>query len=471
MARLILRCTDDPDLFNSAVLGRGAYWSRQREIADAVVRYRQVLAYTGNAVGKDYLAGGLIPWWLWTRPDSLVIVTGPSQTVLGTVTWKEVRRAIERSLVPLAARITSGAKTSPQVVELAGGWQALGYSTTSVERASGQHAGELLVIVEEASGVEDQVWHALDSLNYARLLAIGNPLRPDGEFVRRIRQAEMDRRDGVPPHAAAHAIRVPSTESPHIGLDRSPVGLADRTWYEAMTRQYGQDSLWVRSHILAEIPVVSADTLLPESWLDWAAAQVRPVLPPAHPVHRTRRIACDLGEGVGRDSTCVLVRDDLGVLDVTFGASLGLPEAAELIARKAREYAVPQERVSFDRVGIGRDFPHHLARHGLTRCVGYAGEGRPASRDFTNLRSEAAWKLRQRLEPGFAADLTRPLEGRPHYVIPPGPYWPRLRSELAALTYSLVDRRTRLLPKKDWQAILGHSPDLADALIQSFAFM
>jgi len=35
------------------------------------------------------------------------------------------------------------------------------------------------------------------------------------------------------------------------------------------------------------------------------------------------------------------------------------------------------------------------------------------------------------------------------------------------LTYSLVGRKTKLMPKAEWATILGHSPDVADALIQS----
>jgi len=35
------------------------------------------------------------------------------------------------------------------------------------------------------------------------------------------------------------------------------------------------------------------------------------------------------------------------------------------------------------------------------------------------------------------------------------------------LTYGLVGKLTKLLPKEEWATILGHSPDVADALIQS----
>jgi hypothetical protein len=473
---LISQTYDDPDLFNSAILGRPPLWGRQREIAQSVVDYRITVAYTGNAIGKDYLLGCLIPWWLFTRSHSLVVVTGPSQTVLGSVTWKEVRRALEpdpanpTAKVPLGVTISQGIKCSPLRLIVDGDWGALGYSTTSVERASGQHNRKLFVIVEEASGVEDEIWDSLDSLKYVRLLAIGNPIRADGRFVQLIRQAGKDRQDGIPPSRACNAIRVSSRESPDAGKWESKVGLADRTWIEASERQYGRHSLWVKSHIDAIIPEVSAECLIPETWLDWAAAQKRLFLPADHPIHATRRISCDLGEGVGRDSSAIIVRDDWGILEVVWGAELGLAQAAQRIADLARKYSVTPEKITYDRVGIGRDFPLHLGRHGLERAVGYAGGGSPASTDFVDLRSEAAWKLRQRLDPGGAADHRQPHAARQDFAIPPGAYWQRLRDELKPLTYHLVGRKTGLLSKKDWSTVLGHSPDLGDALIQSFAF-
>ena len=45
-----------------------------------------------------------------------------------------------------------------------------------------------------------------------------------------------------------------------------------------------------------------------------------------------------------------------------------------------------------------------------------------------------------------------------------------MRDELKALTYDLAGRQTQLLTKEKWAIVCGHSPDLADALIQSFAF-
>jgi hypothetical protein len=470
LVQLLSRCVDDPGLFNTAILGRSPFWWRQEEIARSVVHYRETAVYSGNAIGKDYLVGSLVPWWLCTRADSLVIVTGPSQTVLGSVTWKEIRRAIEGSRIPLGARISKGVKASPQVVELAPGWTALGYSTTSVERASGQHARKVLVIVEEASGLEDEQWGALQSLKANRTLAIGNPIRSEGGFLRLIRQAEEDFRDKLAPSKACNAIQVPSTDSPHADLDESPFGLADKTWLEAEIRRHGADSLWVRSHIRAEIPSVSFDALISEAWLDHAAAVGPPAVPIGHPMAGRRRISCDLGEGVGRDSSAIFCRDDLRLIDFRGGNAMGLAEAAQAIAELRTKWKVDDANISYDKLGIGKNFPHHLARHGITGAVGYAGEARPRSSEFTNLRTEAAWNVRNRLCPDHTPDLRSPHTTQRPFFIPPGPYWERLRTELKALTYDLVGRQTRLIPKKDLMTRLGCSPDFADAFCQLFAF-
>ena len=399
MTKLLRLCHNEPELFNKLFLNRPAYWSRQVDLCRSVVEYRTTVAYSGNMVGKDYWIAGIIVWWLFTRPDALCIITGPSQMVLGSVTFKEIRRCLDGAVLRFGGKLSSGLKASPAVIEIAPGWQALGFSTTSVERSSGQHAKHLLAVVEEASGVEDFVFDAIDSLGYERLVCIGNPIRAEGKFVDLIRQAARDRADNVPPRLAVNAIRIPSTESPHAHQEKSEFGLADRTWLESMYRKYGKGSLWVGSHIDARIPDVDAEQLIDLTWLDHHSKQQRPQVPPTHPINFTRRIACDLAEGVGRDSTCIMVLDDWGVLEVVLSNAAGLPEAAATIHRLVTRWNVPHDKITFDKLGIGRNFPNHLARHGITTAIPYAGEGRPQDpNSYVNLRTEAGWKLRNRLD-------------------------------------------------------------------------
>lgn len=466
-------CHDDPDLFNELFLSPDdsptPFWHRQVEMSESVVKYRTTVIYSGNAIGKDFWVGRLIWWWLLTRPNSLVIVTGPSQTTIGTITWKEVRRAAANAPIPFGIRISEGAKNSPQQIDLGAGWQALGFSTTNTERSSGQHAEYLLVIVEEASAVEEHAWDAIESLKYDRLVVIGNPLRAEGTFVDLIRQAERDRNDGILPNLAVNAIQIPSTDSPHAGQDKSPFGLADKTWIDSVARRYGVGSLWYKSHVLAEIPAVSSDILIPIQWLDFAYSQPRKPHDPNHPINLTRVLACDLGEGVGRDSSCLLVRDDWGVRECVWGSQLGLPEAAALMAKLVQKWSIPVHRISFDKLGIGKNFPNQLAKHGLQNARPYVGSGSPRDKTFSNLRTEAAWRLRERLDVEHVRDIRSPHLAQDGFSFVPGTYQERLRAELEPLTYRLDGRHTKLLGKDEWADILGHSPDVADTLIQSFS--
>src|SRR5262249_7364301 len=150
--------------------------------------------------------------------------------------------------------------------------------------------------------------------------------------------------------------------------------------------------------------------------------------------------------------------------------AMGLAEAATVIAHWADKWKVPPHRISFDRVGIGRDLQHHLKRLGIHHAIGYAGSAGPRSPlEFTNLRTEAAWALRRRLNPDWRGDPAKKETVVPFHI-PAGAWLGLLTEELGALTYDLVGYQTRLIPKEALCARLGRSPDRADALIQSFAF-
>jgi hypothetical protein len=140
---------------------------------------------------------------------------------------------------------------------------------------------------------------------------------------------------------------------------------------------------------------------------------------------------------------------------------------AELGAR----YGIPAERMSFDKLGIGGNFPNHLAKYGLAKARPYAGSGRPMDpATFGNLRTEAAWRLRNRLDQQYAADMRRPHLMQVPFTFAPGSYLARLRDEIKPLTYECYGNVVKLMDKEDWAIILGHSPDVADALIQSFSW-
>ncbi len=79
-------------------------------------------------------------------------------------------------------------------------------------------------------------------------------------------QGDRDALEHRPPQVSCKHFVVPSTMSPHAHLARSPVGLADKVWLEAVGREPGENSPWYRSHVLAQRPKLATETLIPQEW-------------------------------------------------------------------------------------------------------------------------------------------------------------------------------------------------------------
>src|SRR5207302_2169149 len=140
---LLEACRDDPARFQAEVLGR-CLWSKQIEVCEAIARSPITVVPAGRAVGKSFLLAGIVLWWLYTRPMSLVITTGPDQRQVMSVLWKEIRRALRprfedgRRISPRLKlgydHLTEG-YSSPQrlVVKEGTEWGALGFAARSEE--------------------------------------------------------------------------------------------------------------------------------------------------------------------------------------------------------------------------------------------------------------------------------------------------------------------------------------------------
>lgn len=196
-------------------------------------------------------------------------------------------------------------------------------------------------------------------------------------------------------------------------------------------------------------------------WADWieAASVLRPTVPDKHDpiVHGPCRIACDPSEGRGADRSTILVRDDLGVLHMESSNRLDPSGIAERIHLLRGEYGVTPGYISIDGAGgCGRDTLAYLKRYGIAPKQ-YFGGGTGGMR-FFNLRSAAAWRFREAMQSG-GFGLARV-----------GTLLPALRKELQALSYHMNGDKLALIQKADLSKEIGCSPDLADALIQSFSY-
>ena len=184
--------------------------------------------------------------WHGSRPSTKTAERSwPRQTQaqLAGVLWGEITAA-HKSAADHGRPL--GGKFSGLTWDLGATWKVEAYGSGSIESKSGRHAGDLLVVVDEASGVEASVHEAIDSLNPSRRLYTGNPIRPEGKFYE-LCELSKD-------NPNVNVIEISSLESPHVHLARSPWGMADATFIENAKHEYGEESLWFQVHVLGKFP-------------------------------------------------------------------------------------------------------------------------------------------------------------------------------------------------------------------------
>lgn len=167
--------------FVREVLGRSP-WSKQAEVIADVFKYPVVAVKSCNAAGKSDLASDVALAFLMCKPNSIVITTAPTWRQVKDVIWRYIRSKHAKAPIKL-----SEAQCNQVGLDLSEDWFAVGLSTKDSEKFFGYHADDILVIVDEASGVEEEIWVGVDAVTpnlNAHVLAIGNPTNPDGRFYR-----------------------------------------------------------------------------------------------------------------------------------------------------------------------------------------------------------------------------------------------------------------------------------------------
>jgi hypothetical protein len=449
------RCRRDPARFNSTILCRGSYWSKQREICESVVKYPITCVKTGNGVGKSFVDAGILLWFAVMHPGSKSVVAAPTQQQLSNVLWAEVRDAYnlaERNGMPL------GGKMAGLTLEFGPNWRVEGFGSGSVESKSGRHSADLFALVDEASGVSSQVHEAVDSLNPSRRLYTANPISNSGKFY------DLCQMAGTNPNV--NVIEISSLESPHAHLDRSPFGMADKGFIDGARYEYGEDSLWWRVHILGQFPDEASQALLPRAWIERASKQ-------EHRPYGDVWLSVDVAKGNDGDAAGILARDRRGVLAYEESTRWNLEHLAKETAKWKHRYEVSPARIVYDSAGLGVDFANRLAAMNIVGVKDYMGN-REGSEKFFNLRSEAGWMVRRRLDPDRGLYVDR--DNRREFVQQPSFSIPRhlatrFRPELEGVRYDLDDAgRIQVEPKDAFVARLKKSPTFLDCLFMSFAY-
>jgi hypothetical protein len=168
----------DPVRFASHMIG-ATLWEREIEILQSIKRNRRTAIKAAHGVGKTYTLALAALWWLARHEQGIVLTTSPTFRQVKTQLWAEIHRAAAHAKVPYP-------ELNMTELKLRGDDNvALGFSTNQAENFQGYHGKHVLIIVDEAPGVESGIWDAIAGTmagGDVHIVMAGNPTLPSGAF-------------------------------------------------------------------------------------------------------------------------------------------------------------------------------------------------------------------------------------------------------------------------------------------------
>ena len=404
---------------------------------EAVRDHGRVAVRSCNGSGKTYVAAHVVLWWLMCFPDAMVITTAPTEHQVRDVLWREIRRAYRGHEDLIDGKLL---RTS---LELGDKHYAQGLSTDQPERFQGFHEGHILFVVDEASGVREGIFEAIEGSMTsagAKTLLLGNPSALSGTFYEVFhRRREL-----------WHTIHISGFDTPNLreGCVVMPA-LVTPKWVEEAKINWGEDSPMYQVRVLGEFPSEAEDTLIPLRLIE-RAAEAEEAAPPVsdEPVE----IGVDVAR-FGADRTVICVRRGDRVIEMAAFVRQDTMETAGRVKRAIEEHRPDIVRV--DEIGLGAGVLDRLREQGCSMVKGVnvaARSSRPEH--FANLRAELYDGLRERFQQGRVR-----IPGDPDLI-----------GELAAVRYSFTSSgQVKIEGKEELRARGLRSPDKADALMLAFA--
>jgi phage terminase large subunit len=324
-------------------------------------------------------------------------------------------------------------------------------STHRPEALQGIHADTVLAIFEEASGIPElTIETAQGSLSTpgAMAVAVGNPTRRSGFFYNIFTKPEL-RAEWI------NQLRVNSEDVPRA-----------RGHIQSIINLYGKDSNKYRVRVLGEFPTKDDDTVIPLEWVE--AAKGRKI-----DVYKVWPVwGLDVAR-FGDDRTVLMKREG----NRTIGAPIvwrnldGGQVAGRVVAEYKRTMNDKKPKaICVDVINVGASVVDFLRRDPILEDddvrIMAVNVAESAGIDDTNhrLRDELWWEGRKWFElKDCCIDIEHMTEDDLKLI-------EVLVGELTTPTYdiSMAGKRV-VMTKADMKKELGHSPDIADAFLNTFA--
>ena len=396
---------------------------------------------SGHGVGKTMLCAVLALHFLCFRDDVKIIVTSPSADQMKDGLIPEINKWRHR-LPEWMGRSLNG--TSERLVRLPNDKSNfISFRTArkeNPEALAGVHATHVMIIVDEASGVDEAIYEtgqgALSTLGSIALL-IGNPTNPTG-FFHKTQTLLAD---------LWWTKRVSCMDSTQV----------DPSYIISQARTYGVDSREYRVRVLGEFPEGGADAVIPRAYV--SSALIREI----------DQVSGDcvwgIDPGRGGDPTGFVEREANRLTEMK---ELKYDDLMNTVGWIHQRYVkIPlryrPKAMYIDSIGLGAGVADRLLE--LKDQMGWpceiihvnVSEASSMSERFVNLRAELWYAVREWLE-------------QKECSIDPGPLTRKLTEELSSTNQKFTSLgKVQIESKLEMKKRGVPSPNLADALCLTFA--
>lgn len=419
---------NNPVFFIEEVLGN-PLWDKQKEILEAIRDNHEVAVRSCHASGKSYVAGRIVHWWLNSWKNSVVITTAPTFRQVKEVLWREIKGSIRgKKIYPEKAVLDTSINISDQ-------WFALGLSTDKPDQFQGFHSPHLMVLIDEASGIQPEIEEAIDGLTPEKIVRIGQPLSNLGRFADSFRMPSVKK------------IQISAFDTPNVKENRDVIpGLITGRDVENFRLRYGEDSDVYTVRVKGEFPKQDSDSLI--SVNDIANAIQRTVIVPTQ---FEKKMGVDVAR-FGDDRTAIVIRQMERVIRKEVFAGFDTMQITGKVLAIAKEENVKSENIYVDVIGVGAGVFDRLKEQGWRPNAVNVAESPEDKENYINLRAELyANKVKEWIK---TADLPNDDD---FY-------------ELANIKYKFNSRgQLQIESKEDMKKRGIESPDVADALMLTFA--
>lgn len=415
----------NPLAFSRDVLG-SALWHKQVEILESVRDNARTTVRSGHSCGKTRIAAEVVLWWLLSQgPRCKVISTAPTFVQVEKILWSEIRSLYSRIKYDIGATMLN------TELKIDSDWFGMGLSTNESDRFQGFKSPNLLVVLDEASGVDAKIWEAVEGLIPKRILAIGNPTDPVGNFAQTFKSDLWNK------------IKISSWDTPNCVQKKVVIaGLATAEWCDERKLEWGEDSPLYQSRVLGDFPTISEDTLIPLKLIEDAIEK---------DIHLTKPLvlACDVAR-MGTDSTAIVLYNGFTVIEhKTINQKEGSHVSGEIINILNKYQAEDIQIVIDDTGGYGGSPIDFLREQGYkVTGINFGSKARNSDK-YENVRAEMYFSLREKFQKGLISI----------------PNNTRLVNELATIKYEFTSRgKLKIVSKEQMKSMGIKSPDIADAL-------